>query len=334
MGLLDTLVHIFHPRRSNNHRSRILHARAFSLLAAVSIGFGTFIVASPVLNPELGFVLGYASDIRVEDVISRINVERTQAGLPALSTNALLSSAAQAKAADMFARQYWAHTSPEGTEPWWFINQAGYPYTSAGENLARDFMHTEPMVAAWMASPTHRANVLSEKYQETGVAVMNGVLDGVETTLVVQMFGKPRVVASAGLAPSVAANETPPDQGPTPVSEESPITITVSESPEEAEFDPDNLDSDQNTADISESQTLNGKTELTSKIEHSIVSPLQLTKAFGISLTVLLGMTLVYDEYIAGKNHVVRRVGKNWAHFLFLLGVGIVIVLFQGGFIG
>ncbi len=40
-----------------------------------------------------------------------------------------------------------------------------------------------------MASPTHRDNVLSQKYKDIGVAIKTGVLLGKETTLVVQMFG-------------------------------------------------------------------------------------------------------------------------------------------------
>ena len=62
----------------------------------------------------------------------------------------------------------------------------------AGENLAKDFYDTEGLLKAWMNSPTHRENIINPKYQEIGIGVVNGILGGVKTTLVVQHFGTPR----------------------------------------------------------------------------------------------------------------------------------------------
>jgi hypothetical protein len=91
----------------------------------------------------------------------------------------------------MFQGQYWSHTAPDGEEPWDFIHEAGYSYKTAGENLARDFSSTGEMFDAWMASPTHRENILNGQFQEIGIAVVSGTLSGFQTTLVVQMFGTP-----------------------------------------------------------------------------------------------------------------------------------------------
>ena len=52
----------------------------------------------------------------------------------------------------MLEHNYWAHVSPDGVEPWQFIQQQNYFYLSAGENLARDFISEKDLVAAWMAS--------------------------------------------------------------------------------------------------------------------------------------------------------------------------------------
>ena len=71
-----------------------------------------------------------------------------------------------------------------------------YDYRYGYENLARDFGTTSPMVKAWMNSPTHKENIVSTRYQETN-AVVNGVLNGVETTLVVQLFGTQKQAAAA-----------------------------------------------------------------------------------------------------------------------------------------
>jgi len=129
-------------------------------------------------------------------VIELTNNERLNAGLTIVKQNQELSQAAQAKAADMFAHNYWAHLSPTGTEPWSFITSSGYKYQHAGENLARDFGNPSDIVKAWMASPTHRQNLLDSRYKDIGIAVMDGYLNGVETTLVVQIFGTPQTSVS------------------------------------------------------------------------------------------------------------------------------------------
>jgi len=81
--------------------------------------------------------------------------QRVSVGLLPLEANATLAQAAQAKAADMLNNNYWAHVSPDGTQPWSFFVNAGYSYRYAGENLARDFTNPASAVDAWMASPTN-----------------------------------------------------------------------------------------------------------------------------------------------------------------------------------
>lgn len=135
-------------------------------------------------------VLGYAaSRISPDEIIHLTDLERQNQGLLPLKYNSQLSQAAAQKAADMFAKDYWAHVSPSGTQPWYFITQSNYSYRYAGENLARDFSDPQAVIKAWLASPSHRENLLSDKYQDIGVAVVDGKLGGQETTLVVQMFG-------------------------------------------------------------------------------------------------------------------------------------------------
>ena len=103
-----------------------------------------------------------------------------------------MSEAASQKAADMFAKNYWAHNSPNGTTPWVFIKSSGYDYLYAGENLARGFTSSTDVIDAWMQSPGHRENMLSPNYKDIGLAVVPGTLTGDETILVVEMFGNRR----------------------------------------------------------------------------------------------------------------------------------------------
>lgn len=137
------------------------------------------------------------ADISVQELISFTNQKRAENGAPALSSNAALSNAASKKADDMFAKNYWAHNSPDGTTPWVFIKQAGYDYVYAGENLAKGFNNSTDVVNAWMASPDHRANVLSQNFKDVGFAVKSGSLNGEQTFLVVQEFGSRNVLPIA-----------------------------------------------------------------------------------------------------------------------------------------
>jgi hypothetical protein len=191
-GLRRTFAHLFHPRRSNNHRPKVLHPESIGIFACLTLLF-VFAVKPGVLvlARQTGQVLGYATSINASEVVTRTNTERAKSGLPALVINEKLNQAAAAKAQHMFDNHYWSHIAPDGTEPWYFFRKANYSYRVAGENLARDFSTTDEMVSAWMASPTHKANLVNNKYSEIGVAVVNGQLLGSDTTLVVQLFGSP-----------------------------------------------------------------------------------------------------------------------------------------------
>jgi uncharacterized protein YkwD len=125
-------------------------------------------------------------------VISNTNIERQKEGRGVLTENTQLNKAAEAKLKDMFAKQYFEHISPDGHGPGYVIQQAGYNYIVVGENLALgNFKNDAELVAAWMASPGHRANILNTRFTEIGVAVGQGMYNGSKTWIAVQEFGKP-----------------------------------------------------------------------------------------------------------------------------------------------
>lgn len=140
-------------------------------------------------------ILGISANIDQKALIEMTNKERQKQGLPSVAENEALNKAAQLKAQNMFAESYWAHFAPSGKTPWDFILGAGYKFTYAGENLAKNFYNSDDVVKAWMASPTHRDNLLNPKYQDIGIAVVEGVLNGQKTTLVVQEFGSTQIIA-------------------------------------------------------------------------------------------------------------------------------------------
>lgn len=315
MSFSEIFLHWFHPRRSNNHRPKVLHPRMITGLTLVVLGLA--VVSQPIkmVVNKTGSVLGYASNISAGDVITQVNQQRQQLGESALRINPLLNQAAQAKAQHMFSKQYWAHVSPDGTQPWFFFKQVQYQYSIAGENLARDFSNTPDMVQAWMNSPTHKENILNGRYQDTGVAVVNGTLLGTQTTLVVQLFGTPQQTAPAVTAKAAKVTS--------PVAEAAPTQqITILTEPTSG------VQGDQ-------TQTL-GATVLpiTTLSAPPLFSPLQLMKAFFLAIIFMLSSTLFYDWVIMGNSNTVRMVGKNFAHILLLLTVAFLLVFFKGGIIG
>lgn len=181
--------HHFLPHKELKIRANFLNHKFFYFYSLIFILFLLVVNLSKTVTPG---VLGYASDIKVRELLEKTNEVRVKNGKSSLVINETLSKAAMQKAKFMFERDFWAHTSPDGVEPWDFIIKEGYDYSYAGENLARNFYYSKEVVDAWMNSPSHKENLLSENYDEVGFAVVNGVLNGYETTLVVQMFGRPR----------------------------------------------------------------------------------------------------------------------------------------------
>lgn len=185
-GMGDFLRHLFTPHQTNNHHARVLHIDAMFVYFLAFVLFRSLLSLGYAQFPD---VLGYATDIRVEQLLAGTNARRAEAGLTPLALDQRLSRAAALKAQDMFTDDYWAHNNPNGKTPWSFISIAGYHYRVAGENLAKNFSMSNGVVDAWMASPTHKENIMRADYKDIGFAVVNGHIGGEETTLVVQMFG-------------------------------------------------------------------------------------------------------------------------------------------------
>lgn len=142
-------------------------------------------------------VLGRDLSFDIPSLVLVVNEDRTANGLPELKRSATLDFAASLKAADMVKNGYFSHTSPDGIDPWFWFEQAGYDYNYAGENLALDFDSADTVEQAWMASEKHRANILNSNFEEVGFAIATGTfksINGVSKertgTIIVQLFGK------------------------------------------------------------------------------------------------------------------------------------------------
>ncbi len=192
--LAKKLHHYFLPHESNNYKAKTLHNSSVLFYILLVVSFQLFMSFYKQINPN---VLGFATDITIDKLLILVNQKRIDANLKPLTLSNKLATAATQKATDMFSKNYWAHISPTGTSPWVFINSAGYDYVYAGENLARNFNTAEEVVEAWMNSPTHRANILKSEYNDIGLSVMNGRLNGEDITLVVEEFGTPSKPSAA-----------------------------------------------------------------------------------------------------------------------------------------
>ncbi|WP_326812829.1 CAP domain-containing protein [Streptomyces scopuliridis] len=121
------------------------------------------------------------------EVLSLTNAERTRAGLRPLADDRQLAKAAQGYSADMAARAFYSHTSPEGLAPWDRAAAAGAGHRGIGENIACGQRDPREVVRGWMDSPGHRANILKPDFTHLGVGFAGG---GPAGTYWTQLFGQ------------------------------------------------------------------------------------------------------------------------------------------------
>ena len=310
MRFFKFLRHLFVPHESNNQKAKILHNSSLFVIALLLIGFQFVLSFGHKAFPR---VLGYAANISPAEVIRLTNLQREANGLPALSENSKLDSAALAKGQDMLAKGYWAHFAPDGTSPWSFFLSFGYRYKYAGENLARDFSDPASAVNAWMNSPTHKENILNPNYREIGIGVVEGSLAGADTTIIVQFFGSPlsgaptiqvaeaKEAGSSGTPtnkPSVTKNPTPtilptptfkPNLSPTPAATPAGVAYTT------------------------------------------FVSPFTSTKNLSLGVTGVLLLVLSIDLIVVRRKRIARIGGRTIAHIAYLGMILAVILILKAG---
>ena len=184
-----------HHRRLNgaHHKQDKHYLKSYwpyiPIFAVLSVG----IFANMLITRSDHSVLGYSTNVSSSALLAGTNAARSAHNQPALEINQHLSEAAQAKANDMAKRNYWSHVTPDGKQPWTFVQTSGYEYEAAGENLAYGFGSSDQVVGAWMNSTEHRANILNAAYRDVGFAtanVANYQGHGPET-IVVAFYGQP-----------------------------------------------------------------------------------------------------------------------------------------------
>lgn len=104
-------------------------------------------------------------------VLKLVNSERSKAGCSPLTLNAKLTKAAQDHSKDMASHRNMSHTGSNGSSPGDRITDAGYGWSTYGENVAYGYSTPESVMAGWMTSPGHKRNILNCAFKEIGVGL-------------------------------------------------------------------------------------------------------------------------------------------------------------------
>jgi hypothetical protein len=317
------LKHFFLPHPHTHKKAHLLSIKAFLVY------FLFFIVLQSgfsFINKVHPGVLGISTAIDYEEVIKLTNVERQKNGLAPLSENKELDASAFAKGENMYAENYWAHYSPSGKDPWGFMKEAGYTYSYAGENLAKNFYTAQDVVTAWMNSPTHRENMLNTHYTEIGISVNEGILEGQKTILVIQHFGRPTeyLAQSGNSAVAQAATSVPAptkvpiirtNTTPTPSIAATP-TPTVSPSVEQLV--------QANSLPITPASTNNNVL-----VQGFSIDQYQIFRLFGLGFLGFIALLIGLDLYMIRKRLIHRFATHHISHFA-LLSLAITTLMHSG----
>lgn len=105
------------------------------------------------------------------EVIRLVNIERTKAGIPALTSNDKISNVARIKSNDFIESNYFSHNSPTYGTPFEMLKSFGITFTAAAENIASGQGTAAQVMNSWMNSSGHRTNILNSTYNQIGVGV-------------------------------------------------------------------------------------------------------------------------------------------------------------------
>jgi uncharacterized protein YkwD len=132
-----------------------------------------------------------SSSVTESAVFVLVNKVRTDNNLNPLKSDSMLQLAARNKAVDIKAYKYFAHNTPNNIKWNDFITNQGYKYVIAGENLAKGYYNPEELIKDWLASPSHKENIMYRDYTETGISIIDTDNMGI---IIVQIFAKPIIL--------------------------------------------------------------------------------------------------------------------------------------------
>jgi uncharacterized protein YkwD len=165
------MIHLHRRKR----RASCSPSRTLSIAFAISIAAaqwgcgGTSVPTAPGRAGQPTASLPGPSDPEVVSFVNQMNAHRVSLGLQPLLWHSGVAAVAQAHSQDMVDRGFFSHTNPDGELPWDRLDAAGISYTAAGENIAYGYSTGSAVLAAWLNSSGHRANIENATFTHHGV---------------------------------------------------------------------------------------------------------------------------------------------------------------------
>lgn len=187
------------PRQDSRKHSLPFNLVLLSILVFIGVSLSYFSFYS-TKKSTIGPTWATGSEPHTENplcqsVLTEINLTRAQAHIAPIRPEKTLTRAAAAKLEDMLEHDYFAHINPQTHKKWSdFIRDSGYQYHEIGENLAIGYTSATEIVQAWLDSPTHRKNLLTAEFTDSGMAcryIATKQQENQEFMIIVHFLGQP-----------------------------------------------------------------------------------------------------------------------------------------------
>jgi uncharacterized protein YkwD len=110
-------------------------------------------------------------------LFNSVNAARSQYGAIHLSLNSSLSNIARSRSTDMLNRKYFSHTTPDCKNIFIILNENGFGWQVAGENIYQceptSVGSESAILNTWMSSPSHRDNILNGAFHQVGIGIVD-----------------------------------------------------------------------------------------------------------------------------------------------------------------
>lgn len=153
-------------------RGRLFSLVALALLATAPIGCTGSDSPTAPMAPGGGSPAPGPSAPEAQAFVTLMNQHRVSLGLSPLAWDGAVAAVATAHSQDMLDRGFFSHTNPDGETPWDRLAAAGITYTAAGENIAWGYPTGSAVLAAWLSSTGHKANIENPNFTHHGVGLV------------------------------------------------------------------------------------------------------------------------------------------------------------------
>jgi hypothetical protein len=180
----------------------------FKFKTETEVGHILFIFGSLLMIIITGFYIPYKNTAMnptsINDVIEKIQNQRSLQSLKPLTQNSALMDAAQAQAEDMVKANSFSYTLPSGKNSWDYIKNVHYPFTAAAEFTAISDLSTNQIISQWSNNPIQSDAYLNTVYSDVGVGVATipSIKNHSNARLIVVFLGGQSTINGTELTPA------------------------------------------------------------------------------------------------------------------------------------